>query len=38
MHKMGIFEITTNIKIDGMGVDKVDRAKLLGFTISHDLT
>ena len=27
-----------NIKIEGMGVDKVDRAKLLGVTISQDLT
>ena len=28
----------TNIKIDGIDVDKVDRAKLLGVTLSHDLT
>ena len=27
-----------NIKIYGMGVDKVDHAKLLGLIISHDLT
>ena len=27
-----------NIEIDGTDVDKADRAKLLGFTIYHDLT
>ena len=36
--KNGNFRHTIPIKIDGIGVEQVDHAKLLGVTISHDLS
>ena len=37
--KNGNFQNTIpNIKIDGIDVEQVDHAKLLGVTISHDLS
>ena len=36
--KNGNFQHTIPIKIDGIDVEQVDHAKLLGVTISHDLS